>query len=69
MSGSTLKLLNKVIIFVMFAHKKYSRSFIKLRMNHSCHMDYFNDVFNNFLGLKRASCIALRSIKYRMLSK
>ncbi len=28
------KLLNKVIIFVFFAHKKYSRSFIKLWLNH-----------------------------------
>ncbi len=28
------KLLNKVAIFVFFAHKKYSRSFIKLRLNH-----------------------------------
>ncbi len=25
---------NKVIIFLFFAHKKYSRSFIKLRLNH-----------------------------------
>ncbi len=33
------KILNKVI-FVFFAHKKYSRSFIKLRLNHCCHMDY-----------------------------
>ncbi len=33
------KLLNKVIIFVFFAHKKYSRSFIKLRLNHWCHME------------------------------
>ncbi len=28
------KLMNKVVIFVFFAHKKYSRSFIKLRLNH-----------------------------------
>ncbi len=26
--------LNKVVIFVFFAHKNYSRSFIKLRLNH-----------------------------------
>ncbi len=26
------KLLNKIIIFVFFVHKKYSRSFIKLRL-------------------------------------
>ncbi len=28
------KSLNKVSIFVFFAHKKYSHSFIKLQMNH-----------------------------------
>ncbi len=28
------KLLNKVIIFVFFVHKKHSRSFIKLSLNH-----------------------------------
>ncbi len=28
------KLLNKVILFVFFAHKKYSRSFVKLWLNH-----------------------------------
>ncbi len=37
------ELLNKVI-FVFFAHKKCSRSFVKLRLNPWCHMDYFNDV-------------------------
>ncbi len=31
------KLLNKVVIFVFFAHKKHYRSFIKLRLNHRCH--------------------------------
>ncbi len=46
------KLSNKVVIFVLFAHKKYSRSFIKLRLNPWCHMDYFNDVFTTFLGLE-----------------
>ncbi len=48
------KLLNKVVIFVFFADKKYSRSFIKLRLNHWCHMDYFNDVFTMFLCLDLA---------------
>ncbi len=46
------KLLNKVIILVFFAHKKYSRSFITLQLNHWCHMDYFNDVLTTFLGLE-----------------
>ncbi len=53
------KLLNKVVILVYFAHKKYSRSFIKLRLNHWCHMNYFNDVLTPFLGLERGSCIAV----------
>ncbi len=28
------ELLNKVIIFVFFAHKKYSRRFVKLWLSH-----------------------------------
>ncbi len=35
----------KSLIFVFFAHKEYSRSFVKLRSNHWCHTDYFNNVF------------------------
>ncbi len=46
------KLLNKVVILVFFAYKKYSRSFIKLRLYHWCHTDYFNDVLTTFLGLE-----------------
>ncbi len=53
------KLLNKVIIFVFFAHKKYSHSFITLRLNHWCHMDYFNDALTMFLGLECVSCVAV----------
>ncbi len=45
------KWTNKVIIFVFFAHKKYSRNFIKLRLNHWCHIDCFTDVFTMFLDL------------------
>ncbi len=30
----------------------YSCSFIKLRLNHWYHMDYFNDVLITFLGLE-----------------
>ncbi len=37
----------------------YSRSFIKLRLNHSCHADYFNDVHSTFLGLVRGRFIAV----------
>ncbi len=53
------KLLNKVIIFVFFAHRKCSCSFIKLMLNRRCHMDYFNNVFTNFPGLGCGSCIAV----------
>ncbi len=34
---------------VFFAHKKLSHSLIKLRLNHWCHMDYFNDDLTTFL--------------------
>ncbi len=54
------KLLNKVFIFVFFVHKKYSRSFIKLRLNHWCHMDYFNDVLTTFRGLEHVRCCLRR---------
>ncbi len=53
------ELLNKVIIFVFFAHKKYSRSFVKLRLNHWCHMDYFNDLLATFLSLDRLRILAV----------
>ncbi len=42
--------------FVFFADKKYSRSFIKLQLNHWCHMDYFN-VLTTFLALEHISCV------------
>ncbi len=45
------ELLNKVIFFIFFAHKKYSRSFVKMRLNHWWQMDYFKDVLTVFLGL------------------
>ncbi len=38
--------------------KKYSRSFVKLWLNHWCHMDYFNNT-STFLDLERVSCVAL----------
>ncbi len=53
------KLLNKVVIFVFFAHKKYSRSFVKWQLNHWCHMDYFNDVLASFLSLDRVRILAV----------
>ncbi len=45
------ELLNKVIIFVFFTQKKYSCSFVKLRLNHWCHIDCFTNVLTAFLGL------------------
>ncbi len=52
------KSLNKVIIFVFLVQKKYSQSFIKLQLNHWCHINYFNKVFTRFLGLERDSSLA-----------
>ncbi len=52
------KLLNKVIIFVFFSHKKYSRSLITLRLN-NIDIDYFNDVLTTFLGFEHFSCFAV----------
>ncbi len=51
--------LNKVIIFVFFAHKTYSRSYVKLRLNHWCHMDYLNNGLTTFLGLECCTCVAV----------
>ncbi len=34
-------------------------SIIILRLNHWCHMDYFNEVLTTFLGLERCSCVAV----------
>ncbi len=50
---------NKVVIFVFFVHKKYSRSFITLWLNHLCRMEYFNNVFTTFRGLERVSFAAV----------
>ncbi len=50
---------NRWIFLLFFAHKMYSRSFITLRVNHGCHMDYFNNVLTNFLGLERGCCVAV----------
>ncbi len=53
------KLLNKVIFFILFVHKKYSRCYIILRLNHWSHTDYLNNVLTTFLGLECGSCIAV----------
>ncbi len=51
--------VNKVVIFVFFAHRSYSRSFITLWLNQWCYMDYFNNVLNTFLDLKLVSCVTV----------
>ncbi len=53
--------LNKVVIFVFFAHKKYSCRFIKLQLNHWCHMDYFDDVLTMFMDLDHVRILASMS--------
>ena len=40
----------KSLFLFVFAHKKYSRRLIYLRLSHWSHMDYINDLFNNFSG-------------------
>ncbi len=53
------ELLNKVVIFVFSAHKRYSRSFVKLHLNHWCYVDYFNDFLATFLSLDRGKTLAV----------
>ncbi len=53
------ELLNKVIIFVFFAYKKYSCGFVKLQLNSWCHMDYFTDLLATFLDLDCVNYIAV----------
>ncbi len=53
------KSLNKVIIFVFFVNKMYSRCFVKLRLNHWCHMEYYNNVPATCLGLEHVTCVAV----------
>ncbi len=48
-----------LVIFVFFAYKKYSCSFVTLWLNHWCHMDYFNNVLTTFLGIERVSYVAV----------
>ncbi len=58
------KSFNIVVILVFFEHKTYSHSFIKLRLNHWCHMDYFNNVFITFLGLECGSWVAQKALGF-----
>ncbi len=52
-------LLKLLFLFSLREKKTYSRRFIKLRLNHWCHMDYFNNVLTTFLCLEHVSCIAV----------
>ncbi len=47
------------LFLLFFAHKKYSRSFVKLLLNPWCHMDYFSDVLATFLSLDRGNVLAV----------
>ncbi len=58
-STSAASHAKKVFIFVFFVQRKYSRSFINLRLKPWCHMDSFNDVLTTFLGLELDSCVAV----------
>ncbi len=39
------------VIFIFFAYKKYSRLFIKFRLNHWWQMDFPGDAFHSFLNI------------------
>ncbi len=55
--------LNKVI-FVFFAHKKYSRSFIIMVEPLMSHMGYFNDVLTTFLWRVRKLSDFISNLNY-----
>ncbi len=42
------------VIFIFFAYKKYSRRFIKFRLNHWWQIDYSEDAFHTFMDLDSA---------------
>ncbi len=49
-----------VNVLFFLAHKIYSRNFVKLHLNHWCHMDYFNDtMLAMFLSLNRVRILAV----------
>ncbi len=60
------ELLNKVVIFIFFAYKKYFRHFIMFRLNHWWQMDYFDDVFHTFLGLDSVIYLAVNGTVTRL---
>ncbi len=52
------KLLNNTLL-LLFRTKRYFCSFIKLKLNHCCHMECFNVVLNTFLGLEQGSSVVV----------
>ncbi len=54
------ELLNKCRYFYFLCIQKYSLRFIKFRLNHWWQMDYFDDVFYNFLGLDIVNYLAVK---------
>ncbi len=59
--------INRVII-VFFVYKKYSRCFVKLRLNPWCHMDYFTDVLATFLCVDSGNILSVYIWRVRELS-
>ncbi len=53
------ELLNKVVIFIFLAYKKYSRRFIKLRLNHWWQTDYSDNALHTFLSLDSVIYLAV----------
>ncbi len=56
-----MKIVNHLLITFLFffPYKKYSRSFIMLRLNHWWQMEYSDHVFYTFLGLDSVNCLAV----------
>ncbi len=49
----------KSLFLFSLCTKKYSRSFVNLRLNHWCHMDYLTNVLATFLCLYRGKTLAV----------
>ncbi len=53
------ELVNEVVFFFFFVYKKYYCSFVKLRLNRWCHVDYFTDLLATYLDVDRVNSIAV----------
>ncbi len=56
---TNLDMFDEIWELSFFAHKKYSRIFVKLRFNPWCHMDYLTDVLATFLCTDLGSILAV----------